>query len=647
LRRTIGLLVGLLLLAASAHSGSTLEIQPLGGLRAEVAALLIQGIGGGGLPIAVAIFPEVTYGAVTPGGLAFLVELGSAPVMPVEGERPLEVYVYAVDPGGEVVAHYAATAPSWPAVGEGVKVAGRLPLGAGAYSLRFLVWDPAGRRYGMAVREVVLEATSAAPRIADDCADWSVADDAPGDLPRLSARPVLVRGERLRLSLGRMELPAGEAWRVRFTRAGEDEATELESEAVVVEPQALEVLVPDLPQGVYDLSVTSAGAKGWSSLPLESWLVSTLPPAGAGCRRSWGRVLRLARSDRLAASTERSRATGSRPGQRTVSGYRAVLEELVATGSLKSAARGLAELELSAAERDLTKTSHLFAAELRAVRSLLAADSRCLIPLVGLHAETYRVHHAAGRFPLATHSRRLAAAVADLAAELATAPEERVLVAVAITALADMVETHRASVEAQQLLERALALDDTQEAALLLLAVSYERKGRYLDARRQLEALVSANSAHHEGRVRLAILLGRTGQPEEAERLLQAVVAERPPPWLLSLAYQSLARLLIREGRLAEATARLERARIRLPEDQAVHLLLAYALDRGGDRRRASSLLAGLPPAVAAVSPRYRYSDEPAAALGLLHETLRQSITVRLPVLAVALGVERSGGPAP
>jgi Flp pilus assembly protein TadD len=147
--------------------------------------------------------------------------------------------------------------------------------------------------------------------------------------------------------------------------------------------------------------------------------------------------------------------------------------------------------------------------------------------------------------------------------------------------------------------------------------------------------------------VRLAILLRRMGEAGEAERLLRTVVAERPPDWLLTLSYQTLAQLLGRQERYAEAVETLELARRRLPGDQTLELLLAYALDRTGERRAAERLLAELPPADAAASARYRYADRPAAALGLLRETVRQSVTVRLPVLAMALRPEPAGGEAP
>ena len=323
--------------------------------------------------------------------------------------------------------------------------------------------------------------------------------------------------------------------------------------------------------------------------------------------------------------------------------YRALLGRLTQSGDLTTAAAELADWEASLVTEDYTRFRLLHEGELGVTRLLAARDPRCLLPLVSLHARAYRIHHDTGRFVLATYSRRIAAAVAELAVENSAAQDDGVLVAVALTDLALMLEKRRASIEAQRLLERALSLDPGQEAARLLLAVSYERKGRYDDARRQLQELVAANSAHHEARVRLAILLRRVGRLEEAEALLRAIIAERPRPWLLSLGYQTLAQLMIRDGRLTEAVSALEEAGERLPGDQAIQVLLAYALDRSGARLAVRETLAGLPAAEAGATPRYRYSYEPAVALGLLRDTLGQSITVRLPVLA---GPRRAGGSA-
>ncbi len=328
--------------------------------------------------------------------------------------------------------------------------------------------------------------------------------------------------------------------------------------------------------------------------------------------------------------------------------YRDVLRDLAESGDLESAAGRLSALEARIVERAVGALPAVHAAELATARRLAKRDPRCLIPLVSLHAEAYSAHFAAGRYPLATHSRRLAAAVAELSADRLKSPEDRKLIAAAITGLAGEVEGHRMSLAAQGLLERALDLDGELEAARLLLAVSYERSGRFDDARRQLGILVGANAAHLEGRLRLAVLQRRSGRLAAAERQVKELIGERPPDWLLSLAYQTLAHVLGARDRHAEAVEHLRRATARLPRDQALHLLLAYALDRRGERAAAAEVLADLPPAATAgATPRYRYSDAPAEALGLLWVTLEQSITVRLPILAQVLRQETAGGPAP
>jgi len=635
------LLVGTLLFAATA--GGAIESVPLRGLRAEVAALLMQGVSGGSLPTAAAVFRPAVDGMEAPGELSFLVELPTAPPVETEGQRPLEIYAYAVDETGEVAAHFAVILPDWPTEGEGVKIPGRLQVTRGDLSVRFLAWDVTARRYGMVVRRATADGIPGAPRIDEECSDWSVAGKEVADLSSLSAQPVLVSGETQRLSLGGTGQPDG--WRVRLVRDRGGEVTTQEVPASAVAAGELEFVVPDLPPGIYQLSVAETGSETWSSPGLEIWLVAALPPADGGCRRSWGRILRHARSGGGFERPEVARAElADRPAGQLEADYEALLGRLAAAGDIMLAARELAALETPMVEDDVTAMRPLFTAELKAAQKLAERDARCLLPLVALHAETYRVHHSEGRFPLATHSRRLAVAIAELAAELLKTSDEKALVAVAFTGLADMVETGRSSIEAQRLLERALSLDQTLEAARLLLAVSYERKGRYEDAQRQLEELVAANSAHYEARVRLAILLRRVGDTAEAEPLLRGVLAERPPAWLLSLGYQTLAQVLIRDGRLAEAVTVLEDGRKRLPGDQVLQVLLAYALDRSGERRAIQSILADLPLGDAAVTPRYRYSDEPAAALGLLRETLRQSVTVRLPVLALALSAEQSKG---
>jgi tetratricopeptide (TPR) repeat protein len=642
LRRLAPLLVGAALLAGTARAA--VEVQPMRGLRAEIAALLVQGVAGGSLPIAVALFPSKAASDGESAAVAFLVEVPPAPEPPADPEsgRALELYAYAVDDAGEVAGHFSVTLPAWPATGEGVKIAGRMEVGAREVSVRFLAFDPTGRRYGMAIRELSPDAIAVPPRFTESCDDWALADAGAAEVLVLSARPVLVAGERRTVSLP--DAPPG-AWRMELARGLGDAVVREQVEGVVVAPGEVEFVVPELAAGRYQLSLVPTEGSAWQSGSIEAWLVGQLPPAGDSCQRGWRRVLSHARSGGVVASPRTPPATGEAPSvELLASRYRAILERYASLGDLAVAADELAEMEAGVVAEDLDNTRPLFTAELRSARALADQDARCLLPLVSLHSQSYLVHHSSGRFPLATHSRRLAAAIAELAVDFAAQPEETSLLAVGITGLAQMVERRRSSLEAQRLLERALALDGSQEATRLLLAVSYDRKGRYDEAREQFEALVASNTAHQEARVRLAILLLRTGDLQQAEPLLRTVVAEQPPEWLLSLSYQTLGQLLIAKGRVREAIQVLAGGGIRLPGDQAIQVLRAYALDRDGRRREVQGVLAEMPLSEAGRTARFRYSDRPAAALELLRETLLQSVVVRLPVLASALGAVGAGG---
>ena len=264
-----GLLAALTLpLALAVPAGAGFDVVPLRGMRAEVAALLVQGRAGGALPIAAALFPPPAG-----GGVGFLLELETP--APGGGEATLEVYAYAVDGAGEVVAHFAATLAGWLPHGEGLKVSGRLQVPSGEISVRLLVWEPETRRYGMAVRRVGVGEAAIAVAVAEECRGWSTAGREATDLLGLSARPVLVRGESRRLALG-AGVPPGD-WRVRLARAvPAEEEGELVS-ASVTEGGELDFVVPDLPAGIYQLSAVES-ARGASS-PVETWLVPALPPA--------------------------------------------------------------------------------------------------------------------------------------------------------------------------------------------------------------------------------------------------------------------------------------------------------------------------------------------------------------------------------
>lgn len=630
-RRAVAL-GAVLLVTAAAHGAS--EPRPLRGLRAEVSALLLQGVPGGGLPVALASFPAASAGGELLE-VPFLLEIALA-----DSEAgSLELYVYAVDAAGQVAAHLAVGVEPEP--GGDLRWAAALELPAGSYSLRALAFDPAGRRYGLAVEQVEPPHTAAGgtPRLADGCQAWRAA----GDLELAAsagARPVLVAGERRRLEL---PPPAG-ALAVVLAPLGEDGVAgpPVGEAPLVAGESGLEFEVPRLPQGRYRLSVSAAGGR---SRGVEIWLVSAPPPDAADCGTSWPRLLRLATATAPPPPAPPPVAASREISER----YLRVLLALAEGAELGEVARRLAAMEAPLVERDALELERLYASEERVVRRLAQLEPAGLIPVVALHGRAYAEHYAAGRFPLASHSRRLAAAAAAAAADALPSPDDRRLTAAAMCGLAETVERHRMSLAAQELLERALELAPDLEPARLLLAISYERTARFEDAEHHLRLLLSANSANVEARLRLAVLALRAGQHATAERDARTVVSERVPDWQLSLAYQVLARALAAGGRYPELVRELRPAVRRLPADPVLTLLLAYALDRTGAKHEAERLRRGLPVGggLAGRTPRFRYADPAAIDLGALEETVRQSVTVRLPLLAAALRRGDGEGSAP
>lgn len=678
------------------------EALPIPGLRAEIAALLLQGVESGSLPFAVLALPEraAPPPAATEAAprlrLPLLVEVPASslprePSAPPDGAPDaaagapdalaelaepgaLELYAYAVTAKGSVAAHLAlrlATADrSLDAASAGLKLHAALDLPPGDYSLRLLLLDRSSRRLGLRVLDVELPpdggARLAAPRIRERCDLWSHLVATPGEPTDAAARPVLRSGETLELEvlapadLGDAPPPT---LHYRPTSEGGEEGRS-EVELLSREPGTdgidrgldrlrLRATVAELPRGVYELRLElGALPEALRSEPLEAWLVGPqdLPSAAdAGCPASWSAVLAKAMASGGAPGlpTPAGTAAGTVPetGGHVRESYRAVLSELVSTGELAAAVARLGETEAALTD-DGVATEAVGQAEIAVAAELAAADPEALLPLLALHQEAYLEHFHAGRYPLAGHSHRMILDLARLMTEHLDSPDGRRLAADVQTGLAEYATGKSMYFRAQELLEEALELDPGHRQALLLLATNYEHFGRYAEARELLLELSALDAADPEPRLRLATVAERTGRPREAERLLRALLREQQPPWMLSLAYQTLARVLIDGDRSEEAVEVLAAGRRRLPGDQRLQLLAAHAVDRAGRPREAAELLAALPiESAAGHSPRLRYALPPSGSLEPLRERLLAAVRVRIPRLARALGPTTEGAP--
>ncbi len=340
-------------------------------------------------------------------------------------------------------------------------------------------------------------------------------------------------------------------------------------------------------------------------------------------------------------------AGGGSLRRRAARGYRTALLDYVEQGSQDKAVEEMAQAEFAFVAEHPSRMPALRRGELETARTIDASEGHAVLPLLVLHHEAYLEHFRRQRFALATHSRVMVMELAELLSRRSTDFADRGLVADVLTSLAEYAERQRMSIPSQQLLGQALELDADHEEARLLLAISYERMGRYLTAREELRALVTGSSQNMEARLRLAVMMERTGDFKDCERTLRKLVRERPADWLLSLAYQTLARVVGRRRDFDEAVRLLEQAVDRLPDDQRLQLLLAYCLDRAGRPREAAQLVERVPVEAlgAGRTHRYHYTESPAAALAPLRKRLDQAVAVRLPRLARALESTSSGRP--
>ena len=109
--------------------------------------------------------------------------------------------------------------------------------------------------------------------------------------------------------------------------------------------------------------------------------------------------------------------------------------------------------------------------------------------------------------------------------------------------------------------------------------------------------------------------------------------------WIRTVAFQELGGLLIAERRIDEAVALFEEGVVRIPGNQRLKILLAYALDSAQRPRDAATVIEelGTSSSQQSTSPRYRYSAWSDFDAGRVHETLVAAEAVGLPALQEAL----------
>lgn len=679
LRRAFALALLLSLPAAAQpadHLSFALHTRPLRGLQGPIATLLTTGQEGGGLPMAALAVPAGPPDEKGRFAVPLLVEIEGNALL--SGRKPgteiqrIEIYAYAMGPGGAVHDHLAeGLSLDLAQVGEavldgGVKFTGTVAMPAGAGSVRVLVVEPDTLRYSLRVLSLTVPSSSSGPFLAsplfsDPRGRWVLARPAEAEglerslAPLLvdegwglpSSLPLLAGGRKRRVTLLGRELPAEPAVALEIrTEAGKQV---LAVPGVVAErsrisgplPERLvcEFELPKLETGRYRASILTGGLK---TPELTVLYLSENPLAEEPV---WAQLRRLGGERAPPPPAMGSTATEAPKGRRRNAelerlarqGYEEALRGLASGKPLDQVVSRLGDLEAELFRRSPQSAEALRETELETARHLARGDPEVLLPLALLHAELYRSLRERKELYLAESARRTSA---DLAAAYAERGGSESVAAQALLSLAADLLASGVQSASRSLLDRALALDGRNEAVGLFLAASAERDGDYPRAVEVLERLVQAHPDSAEARLRLGVNLDRVGRTAQARDILQRLASESVPGWIRTVAFQELVRLHLRDGRQDRAVALLRQAVARLPEQTQLAVQLAYLLERQGSAAKAREILAGIKPRPQGTegSPRHRYGQWPTAALDEVRRSLAQQSILRLAALARALG---------
>jgi hypothetical protein len=670
--------------ANPAAPAPALRVLPTGGLRAETAALLLSGQEGGGLPVAVLALPLPPGGdGGGPARVPVFVEVDGSALLAGHEETALtplniEICLYAVSPGGGVLSALLDTVE----VGgeglallarSGLKFHGELSLPPGEASLRILVRNPATgavslRRIALSVPAFRAESPLLLPPLFAEAREaWLTARAAegagplPGEGEGPAARPVLAAGgeaafqvlaghlgpePRLTVELRQREGASATELPVRVTgrAAGGAPGFELLSATV-----ALRGIEP----GEYELRLAATGA----AEPIRSPALPVVVTTGkAG--RTWAELTAPAGSEPEANPAGEAAGKGARQKRRHFAAgplraaYREALRPLSTgdeAGAQAAQAAVLAfETTQLVTDPEPLAPEDLLGIEAQVVVELAKRDPESIVALLMLYERLYREALGRRSYLVATHDGDIVFGLTELYARRSTAANARALAA---GFLADLARGQTGPVLGgfeHRALSRALTYDEGNEAALLALAVDAERHGAIRDAAGLLERLLRRHPESREAKLRLGIAQARLGSSGRARQLLGEVVADfavdraadpAEDRWLLSLAYQELARSHLAGGHPELALQTVEEGLARLPGDEALLLEQAALLDRRGEHARAREALAALAPrAEGGGSPRHRYNQPPEAAFERAFRELAARSAERLPAFAKALG---------
>ena len=324
--------------------------------------------------------------------------------------------------------------------------------------------------------------------------------------------------------------------------------------------------------------------------------------------------------------------------------YRQILAAW-AGGQTEKAASDLMVLETSVVhDDDPGSRKRLLKAEEAIIHEIGGANIETLVPIAMLHHEVYRrylQHGAKGRSLLLVHSRGMTRDLAMLYKEQSGSQGAAMVSSRILTSLGGLLQQYAQQLPAAEMFYRAMDMDPRNTAAMMGLAIVYEKNSQYQSAADMLVKIVAADPAYSEARLRLALNQKRLGRTDEAQKGLQELADAKEATWVASIAAQELARLLCEKSNLAGAQKVLEAAVRRFPDDPRLVVELSSVLDRKGEVRTAQALMEKVVTmnVATADSSRLLYNTTRQETFAEARRFLDENAHSRLSLLAEALSV--------
>ena len=538
-------------------------------------------------------------------------------------------------PGGEIELRFDDTQ----ALPAGVKAIWSMALDPGEYTIRLLVRDHRSPKMGLAVIRLSVPSLDESialmpPMVGNPPDSWTVLrlDQGPGwglSVMEPAAAPLLPASQETVFQVLARNLPADATLEAEWEHPDGSRS----SRAVQVEQRdpvgrsGLELLTVVLPPGGHDpgdyrlrlrpasgeaaslaTPVTLVGRTSGSFAWTGGGILAPLDPDTAtAASAAPGPAEALAEADDDQESLSRWKQFRARFVE---------VMELASEGRSHVAAEKLGAALTDALEGEAKATIKISRAERREIRRLTRSQPDSLIPVIEVYREAHKMLWREGSFLLSSHCRRTTIMLIETFIEQGGDPDTGV--AMLATVALDAQRLGMSEI-AEEVLGHCMRLESREPAVLITLASVEERQGRYESAANLMEELLELQPEQHAARLRLAINLARLGQTRKSEQHLR-VLTERADGWVRSVAYQELCRRLIDRGQSTEARTLLEQAVERLPDDEKLHLLLAFTHELEDKPWKARAVLdqwrnRRVQPRFA---PRHRYAELPLRELGEL-----------------------------